>query len=165
MKFHSIALTKPIHPNAVPRHLSPFSHVLSLPFFSRPMSLPRTNPILLIFLSRACKGSYSSSSSDCTPIAVCCCYETIDLSLFLLFFPPTPLSTLYPGFNPLCDACWRYAFVVIASWFFASPLFRKMVASLNGISFFFFFSHSTLSDPLDRRRFIARTREIRLGRV
>lgn len=59
--------------------------------------------------------------------------------LFLFFFH-SPFRLSSSRFNPLCDACWRYAFVVIASWFFASPLFRKMVASLNGFSFFFFFT-------------------------
>ena len=133
MKFHSIALTNPIH-NSAPSFRTFFFPPPSSPS-SLSMSLPRTNPILLIFLSRACKGSYSSSSSsDCTPIAVCRCYETIDLSLSL-FFPPT-LSLPHPGLKPpvwrlltLCIRCNRV------------PVFRQSAFSKNGcvVEWYFLF--------------------------
>lgn len=65
------------------------------------------------------QGLVFSSNSDCTPITVCCC-ETMSLFLspFFLFF-------FFFFYIPLCVACWRYAFGVIASWFFARPLFEK----------------------------------------
>lgn len=110
------------------------------------MSLPRTNPILLIFLSRACKGSYSSSSSDCTPIAVCrCCYETMPVPFFpSFFFFSLPLSTLLlplqPPMRRLLTLCIRCNRVLV----FRQSAFSKNGCVVEWFFFFFFFSHSTL---------------------
>lgn len=159
MKFHSIA----VHQFHSPRFRAIFSHVL-----------PSSSFLTLLFFSLHVSPSPESYSADFPfsrvqglvfkfqqqRLHAHCSLPLLrdDRPVPFSFFSlPLSLSLLHPGLKPpVCDACWRYAFVVIASRFFASPLFRKMVASLNGISFFplffFFLSHSTLSNPLDRRR-------------
>lgn len=142
MKFHSITAHQ-----SHPQFRAIFSHVLLpssfLPFFSLHVSpshesysadFPFSRVQGLVF-----KFQQQRLHAHCS-LPLLRDDRPVPFSFFSL---PLSLSSI-PASNPLCDACWRYAFVVIASRFFASPLFRKMVASLNGISFFplfFFFCH------------------------
>lgn len=112
------------------RHLSPFhafhnpqTHtLLSFFFLSFNVLLPHTHTDQFHsadFPFSRVQGLVFSPNSDCTPITVYCC-ETMSLFLSPFFF------FFFLFFDiPLYAACWRYAFVVIASWFFARPLFEK----------------------------------------
>lgn len=154
LKFHSIA------PSFEPFHAFPLPSS-----FDRCLSLARIPFCWFSFLARA-RARIQVPAAIARPLQSVVAATRRCLSLFspLSFFFSLPLSTLLlplqPPMRRLLTLCIRCNRVLV----FRQSAFSKNGCVVEWFFFFFFFFHIQRLDPLDRR-FVARTREIRLGRV